>query len=111
MVANLLKMERETGLEPATSSLGTGPMVGSKDLSVSVVLVRLKQALAKSATSLFSLSNRGTNVVHSRTSAASISLRDILWARNSNGSRCSASREPIGVLREFLRSQFTSGPY
>ena len=30
------------------------------------------------------------------------------WARNSNGSRSSASRKPRGVLREFLRSQFTS---
>jgi hypothetical protein len=82
-----------------------------KDLSVSGILFRLKQALAKSATSLFSLSNRGTNVVRAKILNASIPLRDILWAINSNGSRCSASREPIGVLREFLRSQFTSGPY
>ena len=32
-------------------------------------------------------------------------------ARNSNGSRSSASRKPKGVLREFLRSQFTTELY
>ena len=62
-----------------------------KHLFVSETLIRLTQALAVSTTSLLEPPNRGTNEVHPNVLLASVNLRNILWAGNTNGSRYSAS--------------------
>ena len=77
-----------------------------KDLCVSDALLRLKQASPNQQhpqqALLIKVQTRYV-VCPYRYQFAKLS-----WDRNSNGSRWRASRKPKGVLREFLRSQFTS---
>jgi hypothetical protein len=57
-------MERETGIEPATSSLGKGHFIVSKRLKRLWDAFSTLTSLAESVTSLFDPTNRGTNEVH-----------------------------------------------
>jgi hypothetical protein len=77
-----------------------------KDLCVSNALLRLKQASPNQQHPQQALLIK----VQTRYIALSLSMpiAKHSWAKNSKGSRWNASRKPIGVLREFLRSQFTS---
>ena len=71
-------MERETGFEPATSSLGKVGWTCLQQLSVSGALYRLTASLAKSAFSSLTPSNRGFFEVQSHCHSY-LDLRGIPW--------------------------------
>ena len=56
-------MERETGFEPATSSLGTSRIIESRRLRCLCHIISTLANLAKSAICLLDPANRGTNEV------------------------------------------------